>query len=116
MFLAGYLWFVAQLFGTIPTRKELRAFSSMATANVLYDIADREVFTIAKEQRIEVPLSQMSPDFLKAVIGKLLNWDRVSDLEKITVPTLVIGAQYDTMDPKHMEMMAKKVKNGQYLY
>ena len=41
----------------------------MATANVLYDIADREVFTIAKEQRIEVPLSQMSPDFLKAVIA-----------------------------------------------
>ena len=69
VFLAGYLWFVAQLFGTIPTRNDLRAFSSMATANVLYDIADREVFTIAKEQRIEVPLSQMSPDFLKAVIA-----------------------------------------------
>ncbi|MEO8647585.1 MAG: proline iminopeptidase-family hydrolase, partial [Acidobacteriota bacterium] len=48
--------------------------------------------------------------------GKLLNWDRVADLEKLTVPTLVIGAQYDTMDPKHMEMMSKKVRNGQYLY
>jgi len=67
--LAGYLWFVAQLFGTTPTRKELRAFSAMTSANVLYDIADRQVFTIAKEQRIEVPLSQMSPDFLKAVIA-----------------------------------------------
>ena len=55
--------------GAIPTRKELREFRAMATANVLYDIADREVFTIAKEQRIEVPLSQMSPDFLKAVIA-----------------------------------------------
>jgi penicillin-binding protein 1A len=69
VFLAGYLWFVAQLFGSIPSRKELRAFSAMSTANVLYDIADREVFTIAKEQRIEVPLSQMSPEFLKAVIA-----------------------------------------------
>jgi penicillin-binding protein 1A len=41
----------------------------MSSANVLYDIADREVFTIAKEQRIEVPLSQMSPDLLKAVVA-----------------------------------------------
>jgi proline iminopeptidase len=48
--------------------------------------------------------------------GKLLNWDRTADLDKITVPTLVIGAQYDTMDPKHMEMMAGKVRKGRYLY
>lgn len=48
--------------------------------------------------------------------GKLENWDRTADLLKITVPTLVIGAQYDTMDPKHMEMMAGKLANGRYLY
>ena len=29
---------------------------------------------------------------------KLLHWDRTADLE-ITVPTLTIGARYDTMDP-----------------
>src|SRR5687767_13977387 len=69
VFLGAYLYFVADLFGAIPTHKERRAFQAMASANVLYDIADREVFTIAKEQRIEVPLSQMSPDFLKAVIA-----------------------------------------------
>ena len=69
VFLGAYLWYVAQLFGSIPSRKDLRAFSAMATANVLYDVADREVFTIAKEQRIEIPLSQMSPEFLKAVIA-----------------------------------------------
>jgi penicillin-binding protein 1A len=67
--LGVYVWFVASLFSAIPTRQELRAFSAMATANVLYDLADRQVFTIAKEQRIEIPLSQMSPDFLKAVIA-----------------------------------------------
>ena len=38
--------------------------------------------------------------------GTLLTWDRTADLEKIEVPTLVIGAQYDTMDPKHKEWMA----------
>lgn len=32
------------------------------------------------------------------------------------VPTLVIGARHDTMDPKHMEWMAKQFPNGSYLY
>ena len=48
--------------------------------------------------------------------GKLEHWDRVADLGKITVPTLVIGAKYDTMDPAHMEKMATLVKKGRYLY
>jgi len=48
--------------------------------------------------------------------GKLVNWYRTADLGKITVPTLVIGAQHDTMDPKHMEMMASTVGKGRYLY
>ncbi|WP_456426639.1 proline iminopeptidase-family hydrolase [Rhodocaloribacter sp.] len=48
--------------------------------------------------------------------GKLLHWDRTADLEKIAVPTLVIGARYDTMDPAHMEMMAGKVQRGRYLF
>jgi len=48
--------------------------------------------------------------------GRLERWDRTADLRKITVPTLVVGARYDTMDPKHMEMMSKTVANGRYLY
>ena len=48
--------------------------------------------------------------------GKLLNWDRTNDLAQIAVPTLVIGAKYDTMDPAHMEMMSKKVQKGRYLF
>ena len=48
--------------------------------------------------------------------GKLLNWDRTDDLSSIAVPTLVIGARHDTMDPAHMEMMANKVQNGRYLF
>lgn len=47
--------------------------------------------------------------------GKLLNWDRVADLPKIAVPTLVIGGTHDTMDPAHMEMMARTVQRGRYL-
>jgi proline iminopeptidase len=48
--------------------------------------------------------------------GKLEQWDRTGDLPRITVPTLVIGAQYDTMDPRHMEAMAAALPNGRYLY
>lgn len=48
--------------------------------------------------------------------GKLLNWDRTGDLTKITVPTLVIGARHDTMDPKHKKWMAGALGNGRYLF
>jgi len=48
--------------------------------------------------------------------GKLEKWDRSKDLTKITVPTLVIGAEHDSMDPKHMEWMSKQLPNGEYLH
>jgi len=48
--------------------------------------------------------------------GVLADWDRTADLGKIAVPCLVIGAQYDTMDPKHMKWMANAVQLGQYLH
>ena len=50
------------------------------------------------------------------ISGKLEKWDRKSDLKKITIPTLFIGAKYDTMDPNHMSAMSKSVQNGTYLY
>ncbi|HEV2237927.1 MAG TPA: proline iminopeptidase-family hydrolase [Ktedonobacterales bacterium] len=48
--------------------------------------------------------------------GKLLNWDRTADLPRISVPSLVIGARHDTMDPQHMEWMAHTLPHGRYLY
>ncbi|MBN8641562.1 MAG: proline iminopeptidase-family hydrolase [Flavobacteriales bacterium] len=46
----------------------------------------------------------------------LKNWDITAQLKTLTLPTLVIGAQYDTMDPKHMEWISKEVQNGRYLF
>ena len=46
----------------------------------------------------------------------LKNWDRKADLNTITVPTLSIGGEFDTMDPKAMEELSKLVKDGQFLY
>jgi proline iminopeptidase len=48
--------------------------------------------------------------------GRLAAWDIKNRLKEITVPTLMIGAQHDTMDPKAMEEQSRMVKNGSYLY
>jgi proline iminopeptidase len=48
--------------------------------------------------------------------GRLLHWDITNRLKEITVPTLMVGAKYDTMDPKYMAWMSTQVKNGQSLY
>jgi proline iminopeptidase len=48
--------------------------------------------------------------------GILEHWDRSRDLGRIAVPTLVIGARYDTMDPAHMEWMSKQIPGAEYLY
>jgi proline iminopeptidase len=65
--------------------------------------------------KIYVPMQ--GPSELGMSAGaKLAHWDRVADLERIEVPTLVIGARYDSMDPAHMEMMARRLPSGRYLY
>lgn len=48
--------------------------------------------------------------------GRLITWDRKASLPNIKVPTLSIGAKYDTMDPKAMEQLSKAVQKGRYLY
>jgi proline iminopeptidase len=48
--------------------------------------------------------------------GRLVDWDRTADLSRITVPTLSVGARYDTMEPAQMKRIAREVKRGRYLY
>jgi proline iminopeptidase len=48
--------------------------------------------------------------------GLLEKWDIKNRLKEIAVPTLMIGAKYDTMDPNAMEEQSKLVQNGSYLY
>ncbi len=47
--------------------------------------------------------------------GKLAHWDRTANLAEIHVPALVIGARHDTMDPAHMQAMARKLSRGRYV-
>ena len=68
-----------------------------------------------KHVNLKVYVPMQGPSELGAS-GKLEKWDRMADLGKITVPTLMIGARYDTMDPEVMKRMAGLVKRGRYLY
>ncbi len=77
------------------------------------DWPDPMLRTLAKINRsIYVPMQGPSE---MGASGKLEKWDRSGDLGKIAAPTLVIGAQHDTMDPKHMEWMATQFPHGRFL-
>jgi proline iminopeptidase len=63
----------------------------------------------------EIYVPMQGPSELGAS-GKLVDWDRTTALSEIQVPTLIIGAEHDSMDPKHMEWMANAFPKGRYLY
>ncbi len=48
--------------------------------------------------------------------GRLENWDIKNRLKEIKIATLMVGAKWDTMDPKAMEEQSKMVQHGRYLY
>ena len=46
------------------------------------------------------------------VIGRLRNWDRISDLGRIDVPTLVTCGRYDEMTPACSETIATGIPDA----
>ncbi|HEX4566044.1 MAG TPA: biosynthetic peptidoglycan transglycosylase, partial [Vicinamibacterales bacterium] len=63
------VWFGYDLTSGLPTAKQLRGLGDMAQATTIYDAHDAAVFTVYKEQRIEVPLERISPNLVKAVLS-----------------------------------------------
>jgi len=63
----------------------------------------------------EIYVPMQGPSELGAS-GKIERWDRTADLARIEVPTLVVGATHDTMDPAHMRWMAGELPEGRYLH
>jgi len=47
--------------------------------------------------------------------ASLYHWDVSKKISGIKVPTLVIGATYDTMDPEHMNWMSEELPKGRFL-
>src|SRR6187549_2366489 len=63
------LWFAYDLTAGLPSKAQVRALGEMAQSTTILDARDKPAFTIFKEQRIEVPLAQMSPNLVKAVVS-----------------------------------------------
>ncbi|HMC75884.1 MAG TPA: PBP1A family penicillin-binding protein [Vicinamibacterales bacterium] len=66
---AASLWFAYDLTAGLPTKAQVRGLGEMAQATTIYDANGVPAFTIFKEQRVEVPLSRMSPHLIKAVVS-----------------------------------------------
>ena len=65
----------------------------------------------------DIYLAMQGPSEFGIRDGAVLeDWDRFDDLKQLEVPTLCIGAEYDTMDPEYMAKMAKQLPNGHSLY
>ena len=62
-------WFSYDITAGLPRRDAISGLGDMAQSTTLFDAHDRHAFTIFKEQRIEIPLAKMSPNFLKAVLS-----------------------------------------------
>ena len=63
----GGIWFLAGLREGLPDQEAMRRIGEMDQATAVFDNTDRLVFTIFKEQRIEVPLAEVSPNLTKAI-------------------------------------------------
>jgi 1A family penicillin-binding protein len=62
-------WVLADVVSGLPDEKALRGIGTMAQATTIYDAEDRPAFTFFKEYRIEVPLSEISPHVINAVLA-----------------------------------------------
>src|SRR5687767_9523839 len=62
-------WFSYELTAGLPSRDAISGIGDMAQSTTIFDASDRPVFTIFKEQRLEIPIARMSPNLIKAVIS-----------------------------------------------
>src|SRR3954465_5883073 len=68
--IAGWaVWFSYELTAGLPDREALKSIGDMAHATAIYDASGKPVFTIFKEQRLDIPIERVSPNLIKAVIS-----------------------------------------------
>ncbi len=74
--------------------------SNMVPSIPAYNRYAREVLMPAMDPKVLAEIQSLEaaggPSEMGAS-GKLADWDRTADLARITVPTLAIGARYDTI-------------------
>jgi len=67
--LVAAAWFVVSLRRDLPDVEALRRIGEMDQATAVFDREDHLAFTIFKEQRIDVPLAQVSPNLKNAILA-----------------------------------------------
>jgi penicillin-binding protein 1A len=67
--LATGVWFVASLRSGLPNKDAIGRMGDMSEATLVYDVGDKLAFTIYAEQRIDVPLTEISPNLISAILA-----------------------------------------------
>jgi 1A family penicillin-binding protein len=67
--ISGVVIAASSLRSGLPNLDALRRIGEMDQATAVFDASDRLAFTIYKEQRIDVPLEEVSPHLLRALIA-----------------------------------------------
>src|SRR5688500_12245881 len=62
-------WLSYDIASDLPDKNALRGLGEMAQATTIHDASDTPVFTIFKEQRLEVPLDRVSRNLINAVVA-----------------------------------------------
>ena len=63
------VWAAYEITADLPQQGDIRGLADMAQATTIFDADEKPVFTIFREQRIEVPLDRISPNLIKAVLS-----------------------------------------------
>ena len=67
--LGASVWYVAAAVDGLPDEAAVRGAGSMDRATTIVDVKGRHAFTIFTEQRLQVPLSRVSPNVIRAMIA-----------------------------------------------
>jgi penicillin-binding protein 1A len=88
--LSSATWFAWGLWRELPDREAIARIGDMAQTTRIFDRHDRMAFTIYREQRIEVPLAEMSPDLVRAFLA--IEDKRFYDHRGFDLPRIVSAA------------------------
>jgi 1A family penicillin-binding protein len=66
---AGGIWFLIDLHTGLPDLDALRHIGNMEQATAVYDDKDQLAFTVFTQERIFVPLDEVSPNLLHAIVA-----------------------------------------------
>src|SRR6266545_6593420 len=67
--IGGTFWFLASLRNGLPDNEAIGRIGVMDQATSVFDSKDQLAFTIFKEQRVDVPLEEISPNLTRAILA-----------------------------------------------